>query len=168
MATSMGALVEALKDDLGAEALIVDGSLYTDNQLARTLRASLRYLRGRLPSHIPALTFASLDVNDNVTVASTVSPEIDPDGRFGALLMAIAKFKLAEQGAHVRAKQSLGSVSSAAGSFSQSSRSTGLRMVEEDARKEMEQQIWIIKGGETLQIESSTNVATDTVQTTVT
>lgn len=167
MATALSLLVEALKDDLGAEAVIVNGSLWSDNQLARTIRSALRYLRGRLPSHLPDLTYTSTDNDGNVTVDSSVSLTINPDGQYGALVMAAARYQLANAGALIRAKQSFGSMSTVAGSFSQSSRSTGLRLVAADQLKELELQIAAIKGSGTNTIGEVTNVASDTIQTTV-
>lgn len=167
MSTTMETLVEALKDDLGAEAIVVNGELWSDNQLARTIRAALRYLKGRLSSHVPSFTFSGTDGNGNVTVTSVLSWTIDPDSAWGALVMAAAKYKLADAGALIRAKQSLGSVSTVAGSFSQASRAQGLRMVAADQLKELETQIALIRGGQTHQISTVDNVATDSISETV-
>lgn len=141
MATELSVLVNGLKDDLSAEAVVIDGSLWPDNQLARTIRSAIRMVKSKAFAYIPDYTFDNLDLAGNVTVTSTISWDIDPDSVIAMMIYTAARYKIASTGALVRAKQNIGSISTVAGSFSQGSRSQGFRVLAADIMKELEDQI---------------------------
>lgn len=127
MATTLEPLVAALRDQFAGQLTNTDG-FYTDNQLAQVIRAAMAWHNVRHGHKWGLYTIGELSDAGNATTDSTVSPDLDPDQGWGAVVLLKAIHLLAERGAVVAGVEDAGSYSGPGGSVSTSSRASGHRL----------------------------------------
>lgn len=120
-------LVAALRDQFAGQLTNSDG-YYTDNQLAQLIRAAVAWHNVRHGARWGSYTISDLSAAGHAETTSTITPLLDPDQGWGAVVILKAVHLLAERGAVVAGVQDAGSYSGPGGSISTSSRAVGYRL----------------------------------------
>lgn len=107
MATKVRVLVPMVHEELRNE--LTSGFL-SESMVAGIIGSAIAWLNGYCPETF-SYVVADLGSDGAIALDSTISPEIDPYGKWGALLRQVARAKFASGGALVRAEQNMGSFS---------------------------------------------------------
>lgn len=141
MSTAISVISTAVQDDLRGQ---LETGFISDNEMAKVVGSAISRVNGWMSSYA-TYTIAGR-VDNSVVPASTVTPEVDVDDKWGVLIRLVALWVIASGGAMLQAERNLGSYSSATHSANMTSRVTQHRMNAKECLDRVKEQIALIKG----------------------